>query len=634
MASFPIALVPVVHGEKRPALESWAEYQSRPTRPDEVEKWEKAGYAFAAVTGRSNSGGLVFLDFDRAGAFERWRDLVPQELLMSLAIVSTQKPGRKHVWWRTRKDYPKSIPKNIASDGLGTLIEFRRDGMIGLVPCQHAGTRYTYDGGVTVQGAPLLSDEDSDLLVEAARALNERIVERADTRAELKHGEDVTRPGDDFNRRADIREILEPHGWEIEREREGVRYWRRPGKRRGVSATEGYVEGRLYVFTTEAFPLEAERTYTPFALTTILDYDGDFRASAEALREQGFGESGVPDEFLSEVEAAIAEVKDEIEAREKPALPDAVRELEEYIHDFKRTWDRRRSKEFGDSAPRYDYSLIYYFLAAGFTLPNIVRALWRHRERFKDQPEQTLSAKYLAPKIWHLKNEKGKGEEQATNAAQAEEISAGTKEETLANVNRALGIEIARVRKEGRKDANYVLVMASGEEVPIGPIRNLDTVREFRRVVANYLKVFIRTIPQKSWDPICAALLRAAEEVDDPEAEVEAEVWDLLGEYVEKNSLGTSEEERAGCLSSKAPHLHEDALWLHLPSLWRFSTRQIASEVRSRKALSAALRRMRFRETRGSNGLRWWTRALTPTEKTDLLERANVDIAFDVGMAS
>src|SRR5690606_32563782 len=184
------------------------------------------------------------------------------------------------------------------------------------------------------------------------------------------------------------------------------------------------------------------------------------------------------------------------------------------------------------------------------------------------------------------------------------------------------------------KNAHYVLVMASGEEVPVGPIRNLDTAREFRRVVADYLKVFIRSIPQRSWDPICAAILRAAEEYDDPEAEVEAEVWDLIGDYVEKVQLGTQREEREDCLRAKAPHLFDGALWLHLPSLWRFSSRQIASEVKSRRALSAALRRMRFEETRGPGGHRWWTRTLTPGEKAELCERANVDIAFDVGVAS
>src|SRR5690606_12064929 len=126
--------------------------------------------------------------------------------------------------------------------------------------------------GVTVLSAPVLDAEESGLLIDAARALNERIVEKVERRPEAGQKDDVLRPGDDFSSSVDLRDILEPHGWAIELERDGVRYWRRPGKARGVSATEGFVPGRLYVFSTEAKPLECERTYSPFALKAILDY--------------------------------------------------------------------------------------------------------------------------------------------------------------------------------------------------------------------------------------------------------------------------------------------------------------------------------------------------------------------------
>src|SRR5690606_15127021 len=168
-------------------------------------------------------------DAARAAHRQEGRDLSPRHLGRDRAVARTQRPGRKHVGGRTRKGYPggQPHPKNIASDDVGTLIEFRRDGLIGLIPCQHSAGRYEYETGTTVACAPLLSDDDSDLLVEAARALNERIVVKSH---EAKLPDDTARPGDDFNRRTtDLAPILEPHGWEIEKEREGVRYWRRPG---------------------------------------------------------------------------------------------------------------------------------------------------------------------------------------------------------------------------------------------------------------------------------------------------------------------------------------------------------------------------------------------------------------------
>ena len=67
--------------------------------------------------------------------------------------------------------------------------------------------------------------------------------------------------------------------------------WRRPGKAQGVSATWNYGDsGIFYCFSTNAPPLEPERSYTAFGLLAALDYGGDFRAAAQALRQAGYGE--------------------------------------------------------------------------------------------------------------------------------------------------------------------------------------------------------------------------------------------------------------------------------------------------------------------------------------------------------
>src|SRR5688572_5634046 len=70
------------------------------------------------------------------------------------------------------------------------------------------------------------------------------------------------RPGDDYNRRTDIRELLEGRGWKHDHDRGEVSYWTRPGKTRGVSASLGRCKTgsglpRLYVFTSSAAPLGA-----------------------------------------------------------------------------------------------------------------------------------------------------------------------------------------------------------------------------------------------------------------------------------------------------------------------------------------------------------------------------------------
>lgn len=100
------------------------------------------------------------------------------------------------------------------------------------------------------------------------------------------------RPGDDFNNRADWRDILEPHGWQVDRVQGGTTYWIRPGKdkRLGHSATTGRAADgdRLYVFSSSTV-FEQETPYNKFAAYTLLEHGGDYTASARALRAAGYG---------------------------------------------------------------------------------------------------------------------------------------------------------------------------------------------------------------------------------------------------------------------------------------------------------------------------------------------------------
>jgi hypothetical protein len=98
-------------------------------------------------------------------------------------------------------------------------------------------------------------------------------------------------PGDDYNQRTDWAEILVPAGWTHVGTRGAVRYWRRPGKNIGISATTGYGDqGRdlLYVFTTSS-EFDAERSYSKFSAHALLQHGGDYGAAAGALRKGGYG---------------------------------------------------------------------------------------------------------------------------------------------------------------------------------------------------------------------------------------------------------------------------------------------------------------------------------------------------------
>lgn len=96
------------------------------------------------------------------------------------------------------------------------------------------------------------------------------------------------RPGDDFNSRGDVRELLTKHGWQ--RCRTGLNeHWTRPGKPEGTSAT--LANGVFYVFTTNAPPFEAIRAYSPFGVFALLECDGDYGRAARELSRRGFGDA-------------------------------------------------------------------------------------------------------------------------------------------------------------------------------------------------------------------------------------------------------------------------------------------------------------------------------------------------------
>lgn len=101
------------------------------------------------------------------------------------------------------------------------------------------------------------------------------------------------RPGDDFNVRGDIRDLLRKHKWSFVDRAGEVEYWRRPGKSDGTaSATLNYYPGLFYVFSSNAAPFADNEGYTLFATYAILEHNGNWKEAATALRSEGYGNTG------------------------------------------------------------------------------------------------------------------------------------------------------------------------------------------------------------------------------------------------------------------------------------------------------------------------------------------------------
>lgn len=128
---------------------------------------------------------------------------------------------------------------------------------------------------------PEITVEERNIIISVCKSFNEWY----DVRKESFEEKD--KPGDIFNQDIESKEemisCLKRSGWyEIK-----VGYWRRPSKKDGISATLGKVADNIfYNFSSNAYPFEPEKAYSPFQVITLLDYKGDFSGFAKELSKR------------------------------------------------------------------------------------------------------------------------------------------------------------------------------------------------------------------------------------------------------------------------------------------------------------------------------------------------------------
>ncbi len=201
----------------------------------------------------------------------------------------------------------RPAPTKENPNGRKVLIETRGEGGYAVEPpsfgkVHKSGKPYVMASGGFATIATITAAE-RDLLHAFARSLNEMpktapaptysIPTSSASSASSKEG----LPGTNFNKRATWDQILGKHGWVVERTSGVERFWRRPGKEDGVSASTGYQGGKyhddlLYVFTSST-AFEPNHAYTKFKAYTVLDHGGDYRAAARELRRVGYGAQAV-----------------------------------------------------------------------------------------------------------------------------------------------------------------------------------------------------------------------------------------------------------------------------------------------------------------------------------------------------
>lgn len=363
-----LCVLPTHFGEKRPAMASWTEYQDRLPADRELQNWfrPEANREGIGIVCGDISGGLEVIDFDQQAAeFENWKKEIPDELFR-LLVIERSYSGGKHVFYRCEQI--SGGQKLAMSEDKKTLIETR--GEHNFIKCAPS-EKYELEQGELVN-IPTVTIEQREVMLMAARNCNQLKEEKqnipptSERTSARQNG--TLRPGDDYNQRGNIRELLEAEGWKYSYTTpDGKERWTRPGKKKGVSGDLKIMEDGAQVFFvfTSSTQFEQNKAYTPYQMYTLLKCNGDYKEAARQLRAAGYGEQ--------------------------------IREIRE----TKRVQDVDIDMEEIESNPniRCPNNFNEFPLEA---LPNVARAFILDQARAKNQNPAGIAAIYLAQMGGHL----------------------------------------------------------------------------------------------------------------------------------------------------------------------------------------------------------------------------------------
>lgn len=333
-----LCALPAIRAEKRPAVGQWKRYRKRLPTEAELSAWfANEPDAICILCGKA-SNHLEIIDFDAQGElFTAWSEGVPADLRRRVVVERTPSGGY-HVIYRCEREVCGSmkLAQRRVGNKIVTLIETRGEG--GLFLCAPT------PGYEVIQGdlcdLPVLTEAERDVLLRTAWELNEYVPPVVDCpphsgvvgqrnpssaaqSACALHNAD--RPGDDFNKRGDVRAVLRQHGWTLAKSGENE-YWRRPGKTSGWSAT--LKDNVFYVFSANAAPFEPNRAYSPFSVYTLLNHGGDWAQAASSLRLSGYGGDSLLDstrdvDISGIIDQSQADVADNTDTSSAvPEIPD------------------------------------------------------------------------------------------------------------------------------------------------------------------------------------------------------------------------------------------------------------------------------------------------------------------------
>ena len=257
------------------------------------------------VVGGPVSGWLGIIDIDNRAIYPKWYQRVPTDLIERVPIVWT--PRGIHVYFRCRNVSDGCI--KLALDRYRkTLIEMKERGGYVVAPGNPLDVhplRLPYEqikGPDLAHGVPFIEPGERLELLRASLSFDEGPVRKAleqkaaklnapPRQPRLTEPGAGEKPGDHYKRAGSWTELLLKHGYTLDGE-----WVVRPGNGGGRSArlrTNAAGQTVLVVFSSNCGVLspilETKATYNIFEAYSLLEHDGDFKAAARALRQEGFG---------------------------------------------------------------------------------------------------------------------------------------------------------------------------------------------------------------------------------------------------------------------------------------------------------------------------------------------------------
>lgn len=305
-AKVGLSILPIrTDGSKAPAIGTWKELETRRANDGELRRWFVDNRRGIGIIAGKVSGQLEILDIESAELLEGWLEKMTErgmsELVKRLVCVRTPSGGAHYYYRCDRIEGNKKLACKTVGDKEETLIETRGEGGYAIAPgspveCHPTRQPYTLVAG-TFAAIPVINQDERQHMLAAAREFDERAEKPKHITPPIAKppATSLARPGDDFGAHTSWADILQPHGWTLDKVlADKSEQWKRPGAEKHSAVANFKGSDFLHIFSSNAAPFEKDRTYSKFSAYATLNFSGDFSAAAKALREQGYGKLPEP----------------------------------------------------------------------------------------------------------------------------------------------------------------------------------------------------------------------------------------------------------------------------------------------------------------------------------------------------